>query len=142
MVVSDDDSATVNKTLEINGSPSSTDNSSYSGSDDETVIESEQPLFLDAKPPVSQHGESNTDPIPGCDVGLEDDALMAEFIQDTFQRKDPSAISLDSQPHQSEISLAAATFEDFLDPNDVVAFLHTEEETDAMMLLPVIWLES
>merc|ERR1712025_777510 len=91
MVVSDDDSATVDKTS--NTDSPSTDNSSYSGSDDETVIESEQPLFLDTIPPMSSgderihHGcNSGNDALLGCNVGVEseDDAMMADFLNETF----------------------------------------------------------
>jgi len=146
MVVSDDDSATVHKTSdEITTSPS-TDNSSYSGSDDETVIESDQPLFLDATSPVSEHPGSNTDPLLGCNVGIEaehdpeHDAVMAEFLQDTFQPNDP--VPLPEGSKVADLAAVTAAFEDVLDPSDVEAFLQGEEETDAMMLLPDICLES
>merc|ERR1712025_357147 len=91
MVVSDDDSATVDKTS--NTDSPSTDNSSYSGSDDETVIESEQPLFLDTIPPMSSRDErihhgcnSGNDALLGCNVGVEseDDAMMVDFLNETF----------------------------------------------------------
>ena len=140
MIVSDDDSAMVNKTSNT-GSPSSNDNSSYSGSDDETIIESDQPLFLDANPQVNQQLESNTnkaDPLLGCDVGVEVDdvAVMAEFLEYTFE---PQIAAQDSRPEQSS-SLAATTFGDVLDANEMDALLNAE--TDAMMLLPDICMES
>merc|ERR1712014_195908 len=55
-------------------------------SDDETIIESDQPLFLDATAPVTKNCGD------GCAAG-EDDAMMAEFLQDTFE---PKAVQLSS----------------------------------------------
>merc|ERR1712224_523994 len=140
MVVSDDDSATVDKTLP-NSSPSN-DNSSYSVSDDETIIESDQALFLDASPQVvDQHLDSNTcksDALLGSDVGVEgeDVAVMAEFLDFTFQ---PTDAVEDSSPEQRQ-SLAASTFVDELDASDMDALLSAEN--DAMLLLPDICLET
>jgi len=126
MVVSDDDSATGQK--KISSSPS-LDNSSYSGSDDETIIESDQPLFLDAPAPVSQSSGDNVDPILGSDVGAtgEDAEMMAEFLQDTF-----AGCGNHNQP-------AASTFGDVLDPSEMDALLNAS--SDALMLLPELGLE-
>jgi len=141
MVVSDDDSATVNKTL-TNSSPS-IDNSSYSVSDDDTIIESDQPLFLDANPKVvNQHLDSNTsksDELLGSGVGAEgeDVAVMAEFLEFTFQ---PTNTAQGSAPEQQRQSLAASTFVDELDASDMDALLSAEN--DAMFLLPDICLET
>merc|ERR1712070_577290 len=131
-VVSDDDSATAHKTPDLKASPSSTDNSSYSGSDDETVIESDQPLFLDAIPMArepqqeqeQQHiGPNTSDPLVGCDVGVAEadhhDAVMADFLRDTF----PS-----TRPPVNNVPAAAPAFEDALDPTEVDAFFSTEAE--------------
>jgi len=140
MIVSDDDATALNKTL-TSSSPSSTDNSSYSGSDDETIIESDQPLFLDANPPVSQYPESSTnkaDPLLGCGVGDEGDdvAVMAEFLEYTFQPQRATKYSNHEQPS----SLAATTFGDVLSVGEMDALL--DAEADAVMLLPGICLES
>ena len=123
MVISDDDSATVNnKTL--NTVSSSSDNSSYSGSDDETIIESDQPLFLDAVPPASKKCGDNGDPLLGSDVGAanEEAAMMAEFLQGTFEQ--PNAVAVTA---------------DVLDASEMEALLNVEN--DAMMLLPDLCLE-
>lgn len=123
MVISDDDSATVNnKTL--NTVSSSSDNSSYSGSDDETIIESDQPLFLDAVPPASKKCGDNGDPLLGSDVGTanEEAAMMAEFLQGTFEQ--PNAVAVTA---------------DVLDASEMEALLNVEN--DAMMLLPDLCLE-
>jgi len=144
-IVSDDDSAKVNKTLKTSSSPScpSTDYSSYSGSDDETIIiESDQPLFSDTALPVNKvcgsniARSNNCDPLLGCDVGVdgEDDAMMAEFLKDTFEA---NAVSCRNH-HQA--SLAASTFGDVMDDREMDAFL--DAENDAMMLLPDLCLES
>jgi len=140
MIVSDDDATALNKTLTFS-SPSSTDNTSYSGSDDETIIESDQPLFLDANPPVSQQPESSTNkagPLLGCDVGDEGDdvAVMAEFLEYTFQLQRVAKDSSREQPS----SLAAATFGDVLSASEMDALL--DAEADALMLLPGICLGS
>jgi len=139
MVVSDDDSATVNKTLKTTSSPScaSTDSSSYSGSDDETIIESEQPLYFETTHPVSENRNNNADPLLDCDVGVddEDDDLMAKFLQDTFEPNVPCRRN-DLKP-----GLAASTFEDvLLDASEMDALLNAEN--DAMMLLPDLCMES
>jgi len=133
MIVSDDDSAMVSKTFSPPSSPTN-DNSSYSGSDDETIIESEQSLFLDASQPGNhnQHPDSNdtgskSDPILGCDVGVEgeDAVVMAEFLEYTFR---PSAAA------ESTTSFGDVN----LDASDMDALLSAESE--AMMLLPDICL--
>jgi len=139
MVVSDDDSATFNKTL-TNSSPSN-DNSSYSGSDEETIIESDQPLFLDTSPPVpNQHLESTTnksDPLLGSDGAEgEDAAVMAEFLEFTFQ---PTSSAEGTTSEQAQ-SLAPLTYVDELDDSDMDALLSAED--DAMLLLPGICLEN
>ncbi len=123
MVISDDDSATVQN--KINSTPS-LDNSSYSGSDDETIIESDQPLFLDA--PVGK-----SDPILGSDVGVagEDAAMMAEFLKDTFEPNTSGC------GHHSQST--ASTFGDVLDANEMDALLNAGN--DALMLLPDLSLE-
>ena len=123
MVISDDDSATVQN--KINSTPS-LDNFSYSGSDDETIIESDQPLFLDA--PVGK-----SDPILGSDDGVagEDVAMMAEFLQDTFE---PNASGCG---HHSQS--AASTFGDVLDASEMDALLNAGN--DVLMLLPDLSLE-
>lgn len=122
MIVSDDDSATVIKTLKTTSSPS-TDNSSYSGSDDDSIIESEQPLFLDTPPPVSNtsDGSNSADTLLGCDVGVagEDDAMMVLFLQDTFEPNAPGC-----RNHHQLSSLAASTFPDVLDVNEMDLLLH------------------
>jgi len=128
MVVSDDDSATVDKTLNT----PSTDSSSYWGSDDEPFIESDQPLFLDTISPVStsdghtSHGSNNgDDALLGCNVGVEseDDAMMADFLSDTFEPKP-----------------ASSNFGDVLNACEMDILLG--EATDELMLLPDICLES
>lgn len=135
MIVSNDDATALNKTL-TSSSPSSTDNSSYSGSDDETIIESDQNLFLDANPPMSQHPESSTsktDPLLGCDVGEEgnDAAVMAEFLEYTFEPQRPAK----NFSHEQPPSLAAtASFEDVLSDSEMDALL--DAESDALVLLP------
>lgn len=139
MVVSDDDSATVNKTLKTTSSPScaSTDSSSYSGSDDETIIESEQPLCFETTHPVSQNRSNNADPLLDCDVDVdgEDDDLMAKFLQDTFEPNVPVRRNCLTP------SLTASTFEDvLLDASEMDALLNAEN--DAMMLLPDLCMES
>lgn len=111
MVVSDDDSTSIpKKTL---------NNSSYAESDDETTIESDQPLFLDAPAPVNE--DKGNDAILGSDVGVggEDAALMAAFLQDTFGANA-------AQP-------AAPAFGDVLDASEMDALLNAN---DAIMLLP------
>jgi hypothetical protein len=129
MVVSDDDSATVDKTL---NTPSN-DNSSYSGSDDGSVIESDQPLFLDTISPVStsvgrtSHGSDNgDDALLGCNVGVEseDDAMMADFLSDTFEPK----------------PAASSAFGDVLNACEMDILLG--EVNDEVMLLPDICLEN
>jgi hypothetical protein len=139
MVVSDDDSSTFNKTL-TNSSPSN-DNSSYSGSDDETIIESDQPLFLDANPPVpNKHLETNTiksDPLFGSDGAEgEDVAVMAEFLEFTFQ---PTSSEAGTTPEHAS-NLTPSTYADELDASDMDALLSAEN--DAMLLLPDICLEN
>jgi len=137
MVVSDDDSATVNKTLKTTISPScaSTDSSSYSGSDDETIFETEQPLYFETTHPVSQNRNNNADPLLDCDVDGEDDELMAKFLQDTFEPNVPGR-RIDLKP-----GLAASSFEDvLLDASEMDALLNAEN--DAMMLLPDLCMES
>ena len=119
MVVSDDDSATAqNKNL---------NNASYLESDDETVIESDQPLFLDTPAPV---GKENGNPILGSDVGVggEDAAMMAAFLQDTFEQ---TATQSHQQPE-------ASTFGDVMDENEMDALLNSN---DSLMLLPDLCLE-
>jgi len=123
MVVSDDDSATVEKTS--NTDSPSTDNSSYSGSDDETVIESEQPLFLDTISPVStsdgriHHGCNNgDDALLGCDVGVEseDDAMMADFLNETF-RPQPTASTFGDVLNACEMDILLGEATDVLLPD-------------------------
>ncbi len=130
-VVSDDDSATGQKKAP---SCPSLDNSSYSGSDDETIIESDQPLFLDAPAPVSKSCRDNVDPNLGSDVGAagEDAAMIAEFLQDTFES---NASGCGNHSHEP----AASNFGDVLDANEIDAFLNTSN--DALMLLPDLGLE-
>lgn len=114
MVVSDDDSATAqNKNLK---------NASYSESDDETVIESDQPLFLDTSAPASKE---TGNPILGSDAGVagEDAAMMAAFLQDTFESNETES------PQQTE----ASTFGDVMDDNEMDALLNSN---DSLMLLP------
>jgi hypothetical protein len=136
MIVSDDDSVTVIKTLKTTSSPS-TDNSSYSGSDDETFIESEQPLFLETPPPVSNtsDGSNSVDTLLGCDVGVagDDDAMIALFLQDTFEPNAPGC----RNHHQP--SLAASTFPYLLDVNEMDALLHAGSDE---MFLTDLCLES
>ncbi len=119
MLVSDDDSATAqNKNL---------NNTSYLESDDETIIESDQPLFLDTKAPVSKE---NGNPILGSDVdvGGEDAAMMAAFLQDTFEH---NATESQQQPE-------ASTFGDVMDENEMDALLNLN---NSLMLLPDLCLE-
>ena len=125
MVVSDDDSASVNKTLNANSSPSCPSHDTCSFSDDETIIETDQPLFLDATAPVTKNCDD------GCAAG-EDDAMMAEFLQDTFE---PNAVGCRSQS-----SSTASAFGDVLDAKEMDALLN--DENDAIMLLPELCLES
>jgi len=128
MVVSDDDSATVlNKTTTTCRSP---DNASYLGSDDETIIDSDQPLFLDTPVPVNK---DNGDPILGSDVGVGGDAaMMAAFLQDAFE---PNAAGCENQHRQSA---ATSAFGDVLDASEMDALL---AEGDALVLLPELSLE-
>lgn len=119
MVVSDDDSATAqNKNL---------NNASYSESDDETIIESDQPLFLDTSAPASKE---TGNPIVGSDVGVagEDAAMMAAFLKDTFESNETES------PQQTE----ASTFGDVMDDNEMDALLNSN---DSLMLLPDLCLE-
>jgi len=131
MVVSDDDSATGQKKTT---SCPPLDNSSYSGSDDETIIETDQPLFLDAPTPVRKSCGDNVDPILGSDVGAagEDAAMMAEFLQDTFESNATGCGS--NQP-----AAASTTFGDVLDASEMDALLNASN--DALMLLPDLGLE-
>jgi len=129
MIVSDDDSASLNnKAVRASRSPS-TDNSSYSGSDDETVLESDQPLFLDKIPPVNK--SNNGDPLLGCDVGVavEDDAVMAKFLQDAFQQ---NAATFRNNKPSGEVS--PEFVEDVLNSSEMDALLNSE------MILPDICL--
>ena len=149
-VVSDDDTTIVNNSLMTSTSSctssskttvkTETDHSSYSSSsDDETTIISDQPLFFDTIP-VNMNivcVANNNNPLLGCDVGVvgsEDDALMAEFLKDTFV-----TVSKDQS------SLAALTFandntEGMMDVNEMDALLI--DESDTMMLLPDLCLEN
>jgi len=132
-IVSDDDSAMALKSLATNSLPSSpsTDNSSYSGSDDETIIETDQPLFLDTPPPgneicSSDKSKVNNDSFIGCNVGAVggDDAMIAEFLMDTFEPQ----VSGCRNDHQS------STFGDVMDAGEMDALLRAEG--DGVMLLP------
>merc|ERR1712232_1036936 len=124
MIVSDDDSATVNKTSNSSSPP--TDNSSYSGSDDETIIESDQPLFLDTTASESEIYDikrtNNGESFQAFDDGVVsgDDAMMAEFLQDTFE----SNVAASRNQHES--SLTASTFGDVVDVGEMDALLKVE----------------
>jgi len=144
-VVSDDDTAIANKTSTSSCYSSSTsktttkietDLSSSSGTDDEETIESDQPLFLDDTIHV------NNDPLLGCNVGVigEDDALMAEFLKDTF-------VAYSKDQSTATAAAASTSFVDddntvgiMMDANEMESFLI--DENDAMMLLPELCLEN
>lgn len=103
-----------------------TDLSSYSGSDDDTVIESEQPLFLNGISSVNTNNACDNhieDIILGCDVGTEVDAVMAEFLGDTFVTNGFSSKNG-----------VVSTLEGITNSNDMDELLIAENE--ALMLFP------
>lgn len=103
-----------------------TDHASYSGSDDDTLIESDQPLFFDTVPQVktkNTRNNNNDDPILGCDEGTDDDSVMAEFLKDTF---DSNALGSKNR--------AVPTLEGVMNTNDMDALLMAEHEE--LMLFP------
>lgn len=126
-----------------------TEISSYSGSDDETVIESDQRLFLDDSTPIplvantntSYHGDSlvGSSATGGDTIGAEDDAIMAEFLKYTFEPSSAAASPDASKVCQNPIECGPA-FGEIMDASAMDALL--EDENDAIMLLPDICLES
>lgn len=104
-----------------------TDLSSYSGSDDDTVIESEQPLFLTGVPSVKTNNNDACynqidDIILGCDVG-EVDSDMAELLGDTFE----------TNAFNSKTGVVS-NLEGFTNSNEMDELLMAENE--ALMLFP------
>lgn len=133
-IVSDDDSASANKTLMTNHHPPSCppadirttamdmDQSSDSGSDDESVIESDQPLYLDGVPSVNTTNTSsdNEDLALGC----EHDGMIADFLNETF----------DSNVEGSK-NRGSSTFDGVLMDAKVMDAL-LDEENEPFMLFP------
>mmetsp|Transcript_34206 Transcript_34206/g.80576 ORF Transcript_34206/g.80576 Transcript_34206/m.80576 type:complete len:106 (-) Transcript_34206:136-453(-) len=104
------------------------DQSSFSGSDDDTVIETDQPLFLDGVLPCATQNTCDKfeDTLGTC---TEDDAAMAEFLEVTF---DSNAVSCEPG--------AASSVEGVMDTKDMDELLMAEN--DVLMPFPDFELEN
>lgn len=109
-----------------------TDHSSYAGSDDDTVIETDQPLFLDAVPVCKFENTCIESDGGALGISAEDDVAMAEFLQVTFD----SNVAAGSEARAG----AATTLEGVMDTDDMDELLMAENE--ALMLFPDLELEN